>query len=373
MRIADDICFWTKAGYFYAKAAQATAIALAARYGFLLAPKKIIGPLPMIKFGGIIFRLESGELALPPSKRDKYLRLFSEMAVAERWGIKLMEKACGILLWISLIYPGVRRFYQIWTKKRVRFDRATRAAPSLATRGARASQANLWQCKLLEIILQTAPRTSAAFVSNVIDPEVAPDLVVFVDGSGSWGWGAFCPTSGRYSCDAWTEEEHLSHFVSKAKSSGFFEAQAVVYALTTLATSAKNVLIKTDSATLVKAFNGATGGWGTSPKLSAAVLSLHVTAAILNCSVSLVHVPRQQNVLADLLSKSNGRTLFVQHSSVQNRLPRPLWTPPVGVYHRVANCSPQIPWRRRAEETQWPAISQQSDTSADSQSDSDLQ
>ena len=257
-----------------------TLIQLLRSLGFWISWSKVCDPTTKVTFLGITIDTESGTLSLENDKVHELCGLIRDFQVKKRASKRQLESLAGKLAWAAHVIPWGR------THLRPVFDLiSVLKQPSHKTRLSSLADCLGWWLTWLRL----GNNTKLIWDTRQL-------LEVFTDSSARAG-GGFCPVNGDWFfsdwiCDNnWLLNEHIN--VKEL-------ASLCIAALRwSHAWSGHQVIVYTDSEVVEGMVNKGT----TSNSLCSHMLKLLSTAALqYNFTVTAVHIPGVDNVIADSIS-----------------------------------------------------------------------
>lgn len=345
LRWVDDLCHFAK-DKEAALHVQALVVYLSQRYGFKLHPAKIRGPLEVGEFMGLLWCPAECTISLPPTKRFKYTEALGSLLLAAQWRVSDIHSAMGIIVYLSRLLVSIRFMAVDWAALLKGMAPNTKAPLHLAS--CRPPKQLCWHIKTVLAVLKLHSGSSTPFIHSkmkaFVGPRVPP-LEIFVDASGSCGWGCFVPLTKKWACGLWSSEQIESHWVSEGKSSPLFEAQGLCMALWSLGLRDQEILVRSDASVVVEKYKRPSSRFGKVEKLNEAMLALCVSECMLNVSIVLSHIPGVSNVYADLLSRGKqGLADFLSRATSEG------WSP---LDSRVQATSPPLELCRLTPQIFW--------------------
>lgn len=309
------------------------------RYGIRLGAGKLTPPCRVGEWTGFRWDVGSHSISFPPSKLAKYVELVDKYALLEAWTNQDIESLLGVLQYATRIMPNLAFICPLW-----RNLLSTRRARGLSDFGSFKPPAHIRaHLRLFRIYLIDNTPISALLLLNI---KSDAQYVLYTDGSGTHGWGAFCATTGAYAFDTWTEGE-IENF---KKSSPFFECKSIVYGLLSLPFRDCIIELHCDNEALFKRWNNGSR-YNANPAMNQVTDVLHLLLQQRGIVLHMKWIATNLNIFADSLSReqgpSGGEAIFLQRFSAKYPHGRAQRFPCPPFPSALSAISPGILWRVR--------------------------
>jgi hypothetical protein len=331
---ADDCSRWVDDALTAANLERASVLAeqiltLSLRYRFTLDRKKFVAA-QRAKYVGIIFDSTSMSLSIPLLKREAALKFLRSLLASDRWTRHQVQSLLGTLHHFTTILQQCRGF----------LSRLLRCVKGLGSH-LRFFNPTPWILADIAMWIAIISSWSGSSLSAVLAARklAVPALQFRFDASPNWGLGIVCITTGDWIAIQWTQAQLDATWVTLAWSSTALEALAMLAILINFPHLVRGRPFEaiTDARNLdTSVFRGYSTSAPTDDILRmCAALQCH-----LDCIMTLTQEGRDQNKLADALSKNDvpafkslatAQTLFVNDSPSTQLSPPPFlsqhWRP----------------------------------------------
>lgn len=348
LRWVDDLCHFARSKE-EAMRVQALVVYVSQRYGFKLHPGKILGPLQIAKFLGLLWNPSAGTLSFPAEKIFKYLSFLEGLQQEARWSLDDLRSATGIIVYLAMVFVPLRFMGPLWSAQ---IKSMENMVPILNS--CKPPIGLSWHVRVVSTVLRLHSGSAVAFIHSCMKDRgtgVSAQVertIVEVDASGDFGWGAYMPLTKAWSGFDWCPREKDSHLAETHFSSPLFEAKGMVYALWSLQLKNQNVLFKSDAEVVVDKYRFPHRRFQKNAAMNSVMFALCVSECVLNVCVSLIHIPGVQNVFADAISRgSQGRLNLEELARVQGWSPSDSWRPPISPPVGISQETPLLFWSVR--------------------------
>jgi hypothetical protein len=296
-------------------------------YGFKLSFPKLEFGLAL-EFTGVLFDSVSYSLSVIPSKREKARSMLESLLASPAWTRKDFERLCGHLTHFGRIIRPLRQF---GSRAIRRMNSSFPSGRQLPVDPGRLRDDVL----MFLLILDTWTGSMALHVFDPVAQIDASAIVIEMDSSPLWGFGAFCVSSGDFVLSAFSPAQMGGAARTKSYSSSLLETIPLPLVLSSFGAllRGKVVVLRGDSMNMFQNLRSRS-----SPTCELTQQIMRMVTALevqLGCRLVGRHIGRAYNFVADFLSHgdvdgarrsaaSRGLTLSPRPRQMCTALIRPL-------------------------------------------------